>query len=67
MLSITDYYRSTKENYHEVPLHTSQNGHHQKYTTNAEGVVTGELAYTIGGNVNGYIHYGEQHGDSFKN
>ena len=26
-----------------------------------------ELSYTVGGNVNGYGHYGEQYGDSLKN
>ena len=49
--------------------HISQNGHHQKniQTINAEGVWKGEPSYTVGGNVNWYIHYGEQYGGSLKN
>ena len=36
--------------------------------TNAgEGVEKRKPSYTVGGNVNWYIHYGEQHGGSFKN
>ena len=32
-----------------------------------EGVEKGEPSYTVGGNVNLYSHYGEQHGGSLKN
>ena len=36
-------------------------------TINArEGVKKREPSYTVGGNANGYSHYGEQCGDSFK-
>ena len=28
MLNITDYKRNANQNYHEIPPHTSQNGHH---------------------------------------
>ena len=28
MLNITDYQRNANQNYHEIPPHTSQNGHH---------------------------------------
>ena len=28
MLNITDYLRNANQNYHEIPPHTSQNGHH---------------------------------------
>ena len=37
-------------------------------TINAgEGVEKREPSCTVGGNVNGYSHYGEQHGGSLKN
>ena len=37
-------------------------------TVNAgEGVEKREPSYTVGGNVNGYSHYGEQYGGSLKN
>ena len=32
-----------------------------------EDVEKKELSYTVGGNVNGNGHYGEQYGDSLKN
>ena len=36
-------------------------------TINAgEDVKRREPSYTVGGNVNSYSHYGEQHGDSLK-
>ena len=28
VLNITNYLRNANQNYHEIPLHTSQNGHH---------------------------------------
>ena len=28
MLNIADYKRNANQNYHEIPPHTSQNGHH---------------------------------------
>ena len=30
MLNITNYYRTANQNYNEILLHTSLNGHHQK-------------------------------------
>ena len=30
MLDIAHYERNAKQNYNEISLHTSQNGHHQK-------------------------------------
>ena len=36
-------------------------------TINAgEGVEKREPSYIVGGNANGYNHYGEEYGDSFK-
>ena len=32
-----------------------------------EGVEKRELSYTVGGNINWYIHYGEKYGGSLKN
>ena len=31
---ITNYYRNANQNYYEVPLHTSQNGHHPQVNSN---------------------------------
>ena len=30
LLNITNYWRNSNQNYNEVPLHISQNGHHLK-------------------------------------
>ena len=60
MFNITNYLRNANQNYNEVSLHTSQNGHHEKnsQTINAgEGVEKREPSYTVGGNVNWYSHY----------
>ena len=70
MLTITNHYRNANQNYNEISSHTSQNGHHQKnlQTINAgEAVEKREPSCTVGGNVNWYSHYGEQHGGSLKN
>ena len=70
MLNITNYQRNINQNYNELSLHTSQNGHHQKnlQTINTgEGVGKREPSYTVGGSVNWYSHCGEQYGGSFKN
>ena len=55
MLNITNYQKNENQSYNEVSLHTSQNGHHQKYlqTINAgKDVEKREFSYTVGGNVN---------------
>ena len=58
MLNITNYSRNAKQNYNELSLHTSQNGHDQKSTINAgDGKDKREPSYTVGGNVNWYNHY----------
>ena len=70
MLNITHYQKDANQNHNEVPFHAGQNGCYQKslQTINAgEGVEKRELSYIVGGNSNGYSHYGEQCGDSFKN
>ena len=54
----------------EIPPHTGQNDHHQKslQAINAgEGVEKTEHSCTVGGNVNGYSHYGIWYGESLKN
>ena len=75
MFSITNYQRNASQNYNEVSLHTSQNGHHQKKkaTNNKFWRGYGEkgnfLHYwecTLGGNVNWCSHYGRQYGGFFK-
>ena len=69
MLNIT-HQRNANQNYNEVSLHTSQNGHHYiKFTKNKcwRGFEEMEPSYTVGGNVNWYSHNGEQYGVSLKN
>ena len=55
MFNITNYQGNSNQNFNEVPLHTSLNGHHQKnlQTINAgEGVNKRVSFSTVGGNVN---------------
>ena len=58
------------QNYKNVSPHTSQNCHIQK---NLQTIDTGEnmekreSSYTVGGNVNWYIYYGEEYERSSKN
>ena len=55
MLNIANDYRNANQNYNEVSLHTSQNGHHQKnlQTINAgEDMQKREPSYTFGENGN---------------
>ena len=61
MLNTASYKRNTNQNYNEVPLFTSQNGHHQKSVIiNAgECVEQREPSYTVSGNVYCYSHYRE--------
>ena len=72
MLNITYYQRKAKKNYNEVSPHTSQNGHHKKkkklQAINAGvGMEKRKHSCTVGGDVNRYIHCGEESGVSFKN
>ena len=49
MLNITNYWRNANQNYSEILLHTSQDGHHQKIyeTINiGKGVAKKEHFYT---------------------
>ena len=49
--------------------HLSQNGHHQKNLQTidvVEGVAKEKWSYTVGGDVNWYSRYGEQHRSSLK-
>ena len=64
--TIAYYYRNANQNYNEVSPHTSQNGHSSKSTNKnaGENVEKKEPAHSVGGNVNWYSHYGEQHGGS---
>ena len=76
MISITNYKRNASQNYNEVSLHTSQNGHHQKKKKainnkfwRGYGEKGNFLHYwecTLGGNVNWRSHYGRQYGGFFK-
>ena len=69
MLNISHYYRNTYQDYNEISPHISQNGDLQKnlQSGNAgEDVEKRELSCTVGGNINGYRHYGEQYGGSLK-
>ena len=58
--SITNYWRNTNQNYNEVSLRTSQNGHYQSLQTINK-------YDTVGENVNWYNHCGEQYGGYLKN
>ena len=58
------YYRNANQNYNEVSLHTSQNGHHQKILQTiivGKGVENREPSSTIARNLNWYSHYGEKY------
>ena len=68
MLSITHYQRNANQNYNEVPLHTSQNGHHLKVYNNKcwRQYEKRELSYSVGGNENWCSHYGEHYKGSLK-
>ena len=62
-LNITKYQRNTNQNYNEVSVHTSQNGHDQKnlQTLNAgEGVKKREALNFVGETVYWQSHYGKQ-------
>ena len=57
-----------KQNYNEISLHTSQNGHHQKiYKKSGEHVEKRETSGAVCDNVSWYSHYGEHYRESFKN
>ena len=68
MLNITSYQRNENQNYNEVLLHTSPNSHHQKFFEQffGEGVEKREPSCTVGGHVNWYHHYDEQHCGSLR-
>ena len=53
MLSIAQYWRNANRNHNEVPTHTGQNGHNEKYTNDKSWrgfVEKREPSYTFGGN-----------------
>ena len=64
--------RNANQNYNEVHLiapHSSQNGHHQKKSTNNKcqrGCGIKEPSYTVDGNVTWYSHCGEKYRGVFK-
>ena len=68
MLNITHYQRNANQNHNEVPLHASQDGCYPSLQAiNAgEDVEKREPFYTVGGNVNWYNQYREQHASSLK-
>ena len=59
-LHVADYKRNANQNHHEIPPHTSQNGH----TNNKYWKESGEKGklFTVGGNINWYNHYGKPYG-----
>ena len=67
---LTSLFIRVIQNYKNVSPHTSQNCHIQK---NLQTIDTGEnmekreSSYTVGGNVNWYIYYGEEYERSSKN
>ena len=69
MLNITNYQRNINQDYSEIPPHTGQKGHHQKLQmiNDGEGARKGKPSYVVGGYINWYNQYGEQHEGSLKN
>ena len=61
MFNTANYKRNRNQNYNEVPLFTSQNGHHPKSVIiNAgECIEQREPSYAVSGNVYCYSHYEE--------
>ena len=57
MLIIANYQKNEHQNYNEVSLHISQNGHQQslQITNVGEGFNKKELYYAVGRNVNWYV------------
>ena len=67
MLNITNY---ANQNYNEVSLHTSRNGHHQKSLETiivGKGVEKREPSSAVARNLNWYSPYGEQYRSFIKN
>ena len=55
LLNMINYQRNENQNYNKLPLHSGQNGHHQKSLQiiyAGEGVEKKERSCTVGGNVN---------------
>ena len=69
MLNNMNHQQNANQNHNEVSPHTDQDGHHRKSTKiNAGGGVEKRVpSCTVGGNVNCYSRYGEQHGGSLEN
>ena len=69
MLIITSYQRNANQNYSEVSLIQvrSPSSKNLQMINAEQGVEKREPSYVVGGSVNWYSHYGQQHGDSFKN
>ena len=70
MLNLTNHQRNANQNHNEVPLHTGQNGHHQKHCkkiNSGEGVKKREPFYTVSEIVNWCSHSQKQNGSFIKN
>lgn len=68
VLSITNHQWDASQNHSEVPLCTSQNGHHQDRREGTWAQCEGKGALVVGrGNVICCSPYGEQQGGSSKN
>ena len=66
-LTYISYQGNTNQAYNEIPLQSHQDSYCEKIITSAgEDVEKLEPSCTVGGNVNWYSHYGEQHGGSLK-
>ena len=67
VFNVANYQRKANQNYNEISPHQSEwPSSKSLQTKSGEGAGTWDF-YTIGGNVNGYSHYGEQCGDSLEN
>ena len=67
--STSEIMRCANQNHSEVLRHSGQMASSKNLQMiNAEqGLEKREPSYVVGGNVNWYSQYGQQHGDSFKN
>ena len=69
VLNITNHQGNANKIHSKISPHTCQNGYHQKIqeiTSVGKDAEKREHLCTVGGNVNWYSHYGEQHEGSLK-
>ena len=65
ILHITNHQGNENQNYNDISLHTSQDGHFPKGNAGMDAEKR-EPSYTVGGNVNWFNCCGKQYGGSSK-